>query len=103
MLSLISPQTAKEKFAEHIKNHRISYNFTQEELSERSQVPLSTLRRFEQSGDIGMTALIRILSVLRLLETFVSAVAYSPQPKTIKEIEKLMSKPQRKRVRKKND
>lgn len=103
MLALISPGTAKLKLAENIKKHRISNNFTQQELSERTQVPLGTLRRFEQTGNIGTSALVRILGVLHLLEPFISALEYKYLPRTLKEVEELSKKPSRKRVRKKKE
>jgi len=46
-------------------------NITQRELAERAGVPLSTLKRFEQKGEISLAALLRIAGVLDGLKEFV--------------------------------
>jgi len=103
MLVLNSPGIALKKIAESVKNHRIAHEFTQEELSQRAQVPLGTLRRFEQTGEIAFSTLIQILGVLHLLDQLVLALEFKPQPKSIREVEKMYLQAKRKRVRKKND
>ena len=48
--------------------------FTQEGLSERSGVPLSTLRKFEQKGLISLDSFLKILSVVGGLEEMINVL-----------------------------
>lgn len=43
---------------------------TQSELAKRSGVSLGSVRRFEQSGEISLTSLLKIASVLNALDDF---------------------------------
>lgn len=49
---------------------RLALNITQADLAKRSDVPLPTLKRFEQQGEIGLAALLRIAGALDALDGF---------------------------------
>ncbi|MBD0864134.1 MAG: helix-turn-helix transcriptional regulator [Rhodobacteraceae bacterium] len=52
------------------RNLRLAHNMTQQSLAEKSGVPLSTLKRFEQSGEISLAALLAIAGALGTLDAF---------------------------------
>lgn len=65
---LISASKAQRKIAEYVRDRRLALELTQEGLSERSGVALSTLRKFEQKGSISLESFIKILVVVGGLE-----------------------------------
>ena len=79
MLSLISLHNAQQKIAEHIRERRLILNLTQQGLSDRSGVPLPTLRRFEQKGAISLESLLKLLLVVGGVEELV-AILKPDQP-----------------------
>lgn len=75
---------------------------TQEGLSERSGVPLSTLRKFEQKGATSLESFLKILSVVGGLEEMLDALKPKQQHfKSIDEVLKSEEKPTRKRGKRK--
>jgi hypothetical protein len=54
--------------ASRSKEVRISHELRQSDLSERSAVPLSSIRVFERSGKISLVYLIKLLRSLSLVE-----------------------------------
>ena len=54
------------------KNRRKRLRLTQQELSVRADVSLPSLRRFEQKGEISLSALVRIAVVLDAQDGFLS-------------------------------
>lgn len=74
MILLISPFRAQQKIAEHVRSRRLSLNLTQEGLSQRSDVPLATLRKFEQKGVISLQSLLKLLLVVGGLDEIVEAL-----------------------------
>lgn len=71
MISLISTLKAQEKIATQIRARRLSMELTQEGLSERSGVPLPTLRKFEQKGAISLESFLKLLMVLGGIEEMI--------------------------------
>jgi transcriptional regulator with XRE-family HTH domain len=59
-------QTLKEKF----KDRRLTLDFTQEGLSNKSGVSLGSLKRFENSGQISLESLLKLALVLECLDDF---------------------------------
>ena len=57
----ISLSKVQRKIVENIRDRRLQMELTQEGLSERSGVPLSTLRKFEQKGVISLDEMIEAL------------------------------------------
>ncbi|RLD82952.1 MAG: XRE family transcriptional regulator [Bacteroidetes bacterium] len=68
LLNQSNPNYLAKKIAENSKNKRIKSNFTQHELSERSGVSLSSLKRFEQKAEISLASLLKIAIALDATE-----------------------------------
>lgn len=49
---------------------RLALNITQADLARRAAVPLPTLKRFEQSGEVALATLLRIAAALDALDGF---------------------------------
>lgn len=60
---------AKE-LSNRFKQYRIACQITQEELTDKSMVSLSTIKRFENGEDIGLSKLIRLMESLDLIGNF---------------------------------
>ena len=102
MLLLISTSKAQQKIAENVRERRLLMELTQEGLSERSGVPLATLRKFEQKGAISLESLLKLLMVVGGLEEIID-VLKPPKPNftSIDEVLKDRNSISRKRGRKK--
>ncbi|MEC4115154.1 helix-turn-helix transcriptional regulator [Myroides pelagicus] len=99
---LISLSKVQRKIVESIRERRLQMELTQEGLSQRADVPLSTLRKFEQKGSISLDSLLKILSVVGGLEEIVDALKPKQQHfKSIDEVLKLEEKTTRKRGKRK--
>lgn len=70
----ISLEKAQKKLVQNIRERRLLMELTQERLSERSGVPLSTLRKFEQKGLISLDSFLKILSVVGGLEEMMNVL-----------------------------
>ncbi len=98
MVSLIRPSKAQKKLAENVRLRRLQMELTQEGLSERSGVPLPTLRKFEQKGSISLESFLKIQMVLGGLENILKATEVSETEfSSIDEVLKADSTPTRKR------
>lgn len=98
MMLFISLSKTQRKIVESIRDRRLQMELTQEGLSERSGVPLSTLRKFEQKGVISLESFLKILSVVGGLEEMLDALKPKEQHfKSIDEVLKSEEKPTRKR------
>ncbi len=94
----VSLSKTQRKIVESIRARRLQMELTQEGLSERASVPLSTLRKFEQKGVISLDSFLKILSVVGGLEEIVDALKPKEQHfKSIDEVLKSEEKPTRKR------
>lgn len=94
----ISLSKTQRKIVESIRDRRLQMELTQEGLSERSGVPLSTLRKFEQKGVISLESFLKILSVVGGLEEMLDALKPKQQLfKSIDEVLKSEEKSTRKR------
>lgn len=102
MLSLISTSKAQLKIAENIRARRLSMELTQEDLAERSGVPLPTLRKFEQKGAISLESFLKLLMVVGEVEELINILKPSkPVFKSIDDVLKGADSVSRKRGRKK--
>lgn len=70
----ISLEKIQKKLVQNIRERRLLLELTQEGLSERSGVPLSTLRKFEQKGLISLDSFLKILSVVGGLEEMMNVL-----------------------------
>ena len=84
----ISLSKIQEKIVESIRARRLQMELTQEGLSERAGVPLSTLRKFEQKGVISLDSFLKILSVVGGLEEIVDAL--KPKEHHFKSIDEVL-------------
>ena len=99
-LSLISPSKAQQIIAGNIRERRLQLDLTQVGLSERSGVPLATLRKFEQQGVISLESLLKLLMVLGMLDAMVKATKGTETTfSTLDEVIALNNAPKRKRGR----
>lgn len=102
MISLISAFKAQIKIAENIRARRLAMELTQEGLSERSGVPLPTLRKFEQKGTISLESFLKLLMVIGSLEELINILKPSkPTFTSIDDVLKDTENTFRKRGRKK--
>lgn len=85
---LISQSKAQRKIVENIRERRLQMELTQQGLSQRSGVPLSTLRKFEQKGGISLESLLKILMVVGGLEDIINAL--KPKQQHFKSIDQVI-------------
>ena len=98
----ISSSKAQKKIAENVRERRLQMDLTQEGLAERSGVPLSTLRKFEQKGNISLESFLKLLSVIGGLEEVIKALKPNiPNFKSIDDVLKTEAEIIKKRGRKK--
>ena len=98
----ISSSKAQKKLVENVRERRLQMELTQEGLAERSGVPLSTLRKFEQKGNISLESFLKLLSVIGGLEEVINALKPNiPNFKSIDEVLKSEEEITKKRGRKK--
>jgi len=92
------------EIAARFKAHRLQQNLTQGELSERSGVPLGSLKRFEQTGLIALEALLRLAQALQLLGEFEQLAATQTQQTAAKSLDELLTEGRkRKRASRKSE
>ena len=84
----ISLSKVQRKIVENIRDRRLQMELTQEGLSERSGVPLSTLRKFEQKGVISLDSFLKILSVVGGLDEMIEAL--KPKQQHFKSIDEVL-------------
>lgn len=78
----------EEEIARWVKSLRKDgLGLTQRELSEKTGIPLGTVRYFEQTGQIGFSAFLRIARALHALEPLL-ALARNEEPETFHKIQK---------------
>lgn len=65
-----TPDTTREEIRLSVRQLRLAHNMTQKALALKSGVALSTLKRFEQSGEISLSALLAIAGALDALQAF---------------------------------
>lgn len=92
-----SPETVLSAVAERVRERRLEKNLTQLELSSRSDIPISTYRKFERTGEISLKNLIKIAFALDMGTEFSSLFtkrAYS----SLDEVIRVKDSKQRKRA-----
>ena len=82
---LETPYEMAADAAGRFRRVRISRKMTLKELSERSGVPYSTIRRFESTGEISFVALIKMASALGEDQEITGLFA-EPVPQSIEEV-----------------
>jgi transcriptional regulator with XRE-family HTH domain len=87
MLSqLLTPNEIKLNIAQMIKSYRIARELTQKELAKKSGINYNTYVRFEQSGDIQIKNLIKIMIVLEITDKLIPLMEkyFNPFEKRVK-------------------
>ena len=81
----LMPIEIQKEIARKEKERRKKKGITQKELAQRADLSLSSLRRFEQTGEISFASLVRIGSVLDDEKAFLEL--FAPQEyQTMKEL-----------------
>ena len=79
MLSLIfSPQEVGKHIAKRAKAKRLSLNFSQKTVAERSGISLSALKKFESSGKLSLESLLKLALALGCLQDFETLFTLTP-------------------------
>lgn len=82
---LETPYDMAADAAKRFRRLRTSKKVTMKELSKRSGVPYSTIRRFESSGEISFLSLIKMTSALGE-DQEITGLFSNPVPQTIEEV-----------------
>ncbi len=67
---LKSPSQTSSSLVERVRARRKEQKITQKDLSERANVSLGSIKRFESSGEIALTSLIKIAYALGYEDDF---------------------------------
>ncbi len=73
MVSLITSIKAQKKIAQNMRALRLEKGLTQEGLSKRSGVSISSLRKFEQKGVLSLESFFKLAMVLGCVEKLIQA------------------------------
>lgn len=84
--------------AKQAQAKRLSLNLSQQTLSDRSGVSYSVLKKFERTGQISLTSLLKIALALGTLEEFTNLFKAIP-PEQFTSLDELMQDKTRKRGR----
>ena len=74
------------ELGERLARSRLDRNLTQEQLAREAGISRDTLQRLERGGGVALTALLRVLRALGLLER-VEALVPEPLPSPIEQLE----------------
>ncbi|WP_405405045.1 helix-turn-helix domain-containing protein [Paracoccus sp. Ld10] len=88
----------RETIRNTARQRRIALGLTQIELSQRSGVPLGTLKRFERLGEISLASLLALAEAMEALEAFHDLFPL-PEARTLDDIERQAKPPVRVRAR----
>ena len=71
LLSLLSPNDIQHQLAADLKRSRLEIKgWKRDTLAQKSGVPASTIKRFENSGEISLRQLLMLVHALDLLDQF---------------------------------
>lgn len=96
--SIMPSEDIVAELAGRIKNRRLSLNLTLEGLSQRSGVPLGTLKKFERSGQIALVSFVRLVVALKD-EAALERLLLEQEFETLDEILQSGRKPKRGRIK----
>ena len=88
----------RETIRDAARQRRIALGLTQIELSQRSGVPLGTLKRFERLGEVSLSSLLALAEAMDALDTFHDLFPL-PEARTLDEVERQAKPPVRARAR----
>lgn len=90
-LSMYLPSEVEKKIAQKVKNLRLQYQYKRATLAERSGVPVATIKRFETTGKISLSSLLKIANALKCLDSFLNLFP-GIEAKTLSDLEKAEKK-----------
>jgi transcriptional regulator with XRE-family HTH domain len=67
---VLTEQTVKMELTKRFKQRRKEAGITQKMLAFKSGISYASIRRFETSGEISLSSLLRISSVIQMLDDF---------------------------------
>ncbi|SBW10989.1 Helix-turn-helix domain protein [uncultured delta proteobacterium] len=82
-INLQTPKEVRFGIAARAKAQRLALNISQKELAERSGVSLGSVKRFETSGLVSLSALLEIALVLGRLDEFGRLFAEPEEPASL--------------------
>jgi len=94
--SLKTPEKLAAELAVRVRELRLAKGFKQTTLAQRSGVSLASLRRFESSGRVSLTNLLKIAFALHRLDDF-DAVLHKPRASSLDQLEAFEKGPERQR------
>ena len=94
---ILTPHGLQKSLADRIKQRRLEKNITQKSLAYKSGVSYSSLRKFENSGDISLESLVKIAFSLNLENDF-SELFSKPAYNTLDEMLEAKNNKSRKRA-----
>lgn len=80
-----TPKQIREEIGNRFKKERLVNNYSRETLSEKSGVPVSTIRKFEDTGEISLKSLISITHSLNRIEEIENFMLSKP-PQTLNDL-----------------
>lgn len=86
MLALRTELEVARELAARIRDARLQLSWSQNELARRAGLRPATYRLFEQTGQIALIRLLRVLSILDHLQDFDLVCAPSDAPRTLAEL-----------------
>lgn len=97
-INIYLPVEVKQKIGEKAKSLRLQLGYKRTTLAGKSGVPAPTLKRFEETGDISLSSLLKIANALGCLDGFLNLFP-SVTTLTISELEQKEDNSKRKRGR----
>ncbi len=98
MLAVLDPSEVCQEVASRVRTRRLQLGWAQAELAQRAGVAYSTLKLFEQTGQISLERLVMVAAALRALDGF-EALLKPPKASSLAELEARANKRQRGRRR----
>lgn len=93
------PGNVQREIGRRIRSLRLREGWTQEELGERAGVASTTVLRLESGGSIGLSRLLRIATVLGVLDTFAEVARIPPEEERIDDLRELTRQRGRRRAK----
>jgi transcriptional regulator with XRE-family HTH domain len=87
MLPINTPKEIAEELAKRLRERRLAYVWSREELARRSGVTAASLKRFERNGEISLKSLIKLCFTLHAVDGF-DQLLKAEEPKTLADLEK---------------
>ena len=98
-IDMVTPQEMLKKIAEKARAKRLSLDFSQQTLSDKSGVSYGVLKRFERTGRISLESLLKLSLTLGSISDFDSLFA-PDKPEEALSLDELLQEGKRKRGRK---